>query len=43
MFAIRLLRSLIPPAERDEVVADLEREYRERVALGGRVAAGRWL
>jgi predicted permease len=43
MLAIRLLRSLIPPAERDEVVADLELEYRERVARGGRMAAGRWL
>jgi putative ABC transport system permease protein len=43
MFAIRLIRSLIPPAERDEVVADLELEYRERFERGGRAPARRWL
>ena len=43
MFAIRLIESLMPPAERDEVVADLEEEYRERVGREGRMAAGRWL
>jgi putative ABC transport system permease protein len=43
MLAIRLIRSLIPPAERDEVVADLEAEYRERVGRNGGVAARRWL
>jgi predicted permease len=43
MFAIRLIGSLVPPAERDEVVADLEHEYHERVRRLGRMAAGRWL
>jgi len=43
MFGIRLIESLIPPAERDEVVADLEHEYRERVMRSGRIAAGRWM
>jgi predicted permease len=43
MLAIRLIRAFIPPAERDEVVADLELEYHERALRGGRIAAGRWL
>ena len=43
MLAIRLLRLMLPPAERDEVVADLESEYRDRRATTGRMAADRWL
>jgi predicted permease len=43
MLSIRLISSLIPPAERDEVVADLELEYQERARRGGRMAAKRWV
>ena len=43
MFAVRLMESLVPPAERDEVVADLEHEYRERLRRSGRMAAARWI
>ncbi len=43
MLATRLMRSLIPPAERDEVVAELEAEYRARKTRGGRLAAERWV
>ena len=38
-----LVRSLLPLAERDEVVADLEREYAERVTRAGRGAARLWV
>jgi putative ABC transport system permease protein len=43
MLPIRILSSLIPPAERDEVAAELEAEYHERRRHGGRIAAARWL
>ena len=38
-----LFRSLIPYAERDEVLADLAAEHAERVAAQGRLAARIWL
>lgn len=43
MLALRLLRGLLPPAERDEIVADLESEYRERRTRHGAFSAQRWL
>ena len=43
MLSLRLLRVLLPPAERDEILADLESEYRARRARNGRLASGRWL
>ena len=43
MLSLRLLRVLLPPAERDEILADLESEYRERRARNGRLASARWL
>jgi predicted permease len=38
-----LLRVLLPPVERDEVVADLIAEYRELAVAHGPAAARRWL
>src|SRR5213592_3927686 len=43
MFSLRILRALLPPAERDEILADLEREYRDRRTRDGRVPATRWV
>jgi putative ABC transport system permease protein len=40
---VALLRRLLPDAERDEVLADLEAEYGERVSAAGWVAAGAWV
>ena len=39
MVPLRILRALLPPAERDEILADLEREYRDRRARDGRLPA----
>ena len=39
----RLLRLLLPVAERDEVLDDLAAEYRQRAALHGEWAARRWV
>jgi putative ABC transport system permease protein len=41
--ALRLLRALLPHAERDEVLADLRAEAEERRERGGRVAARLWV
>jgi predicted permease len=38
-----LLRSLVPTAERDEIVRDLEAEYVERRAAGGPLRARLWV
>ena len=38
-----LLRLLLPPAEREEVLADLAAEYAELAAAGDAAAARRWL
>src|SRR5687767_14729535 len=38
-----LLRALVPRAEREEVVDDLETEYAARVEADGRAGARRWL
>ena len=43
MLPLRLLERLLPPAERDELVADLEAEYRDRRRRDGRLASSRWL
>ena len=44
MLSLRLLQAFPPPAERDEILADLEREYRDRRARAGLVSsASRWL
>jgi len=40
---IALLRRLLPRAERDELLADLEAEYAEIAAAEGRGGADRWL
>ena len=40
---LRILGTLLPPAERDEIVADLEHEYHERCIRAGQPAASRWL
>jgi predicted permease len=37
-----IFRSLLPLAERDEVLADLQSEYEHRVATAGRTPARRW-
>ena len=39
----RVLGALLPLAEREEVLADLGAEYRERAAAGGEGAARRWI
>jgi putative ABC transport system permease protein len=39
----RLVRALLPYAERDEVLGDLEREHASRAAAHGRLAARLWL
>lgn len=41
--AIALLRAFLPPAERDEIAADLLAEYDARRAADGIVVAERWL
>jgi len=41
-FPRTLLRALLPRAERDEVLAELEIEYAQRAASHGTRAAGRW-
>ncbi len=41
--AARLFRSLLPYAERDEVLADLAGEYADRTSRHGRTAARLWL
>ena len=41
--AIRLLRSLLPGAERDEVLGDLQHEYAHRASADGRWAARLWI
>ena len=41
--AARLFRSLLPHAERDEVLADLAGEYADRTSRHGRTAARLWL
>lgn len=41
-FVAATFRTLLPIAEREEVVADLEAEYAERTAAHGRGAARRW-
>jgi putative ABC transport system permease protein len=41
--AATLLRALLPDAERDEVLLDLEAEYRERVESGGGLTARAWV
>lgn len=38
-----VIRALVPSADRDEIIADLTREYGERVANGGVSNARRWL
>src|SRR5678816_2305715 len=43
MLLLRLLRVLLPPAERDEILADLESEYRDRRARDGGLSSVRWL
>src|SRR4051812_22935691 len=43
MLSLRLLRFLLPPAERDEILADLESEYADRRARDGRLSSARWL
>src|SRR5690348_12598125 len=40
---IAILRTLLPRAERDEVIDDLTAEYAEHAAAIGRAAATRWL
>src|SRR4051794_21908554 len=40
---LAFIRALLPPAERAEVAADLEAEYRRRRQDGGRWPAERWL
>jgi predicted permease len=37
-----VFRALLPHAERDEVLRDLQAEYDQRAAAGGRLAARRW-
>jgi len=39
MLSLRLLRSLLPPGERDEILADLEAEYADRRTRDGRFAS----
>ena len=41
--AVALVRSLLPIAERHEVVAELEAEYQERLARHGRARARIWV
>jgi predicted permease len=41
--AAAIFRALLPIAERDEVLADFEAEYRQRAAAEGRGAARRWV
>ncbi|HXW03789.1 MAG TPA: ADOP family duplicated permease [Vicinamibacterales bacterium] len=41
-FPARVLRALLPLAEREEVLADLQAEYARRVAVDGRFAARWW-
>ncbi|HET7457365.1 MAG TPA: ADOP family duplicated permease [Gemmatimonadaceae bacterium] len=41
--AFGLLRALVPPAERDELLADVADEYAHRRDAGGAAAARRWL
>jgi hypothetical protein len=43
MVPLRIFRALLPPAERAEVIADLETEYGVRRARDGRLASSRWL
>src|SRR5215212_6942225 len=40
---IAILRAFLPPAERDEVVADLTAELRARIATSGETRATVWL
>ena len=40
--ATALVRALVPLAERDEVVADLEQEFAYRAQTFGRPSARRW-
>src|SRR5688500_10946727 len=41
--AATIFKALLPLAERDEVLADLEAEYRQRSAAKGSFAARRWI
>src|ERR1044071_6321782 len=41
--AIAVLRAFLPPAERDEVVADLTAELTARIAASGQTRAVAWL
>jgi predicted permease len=41
--ALALIAALLPPAERAEVLGDLEAEHRRRCAAGGGAAGARWL
>ena len=41
--AVRLLRSLLPDAERDETLADLSAEFADRLRRSGRARAQLWL
>ena len=43
MLPLRIFRALLPPAERAEVIADLEMEYCTRRARDGHLASSRWL
>ena len=43
MVPLRIFRALLPPAERAEVIADLETEYGVRRARDGHLASSRWL
>ena len=38
-----ILATLLPPAERDELLADVADEYAERHQAAGPAAAGHWL
>jgi predicted permease len=40
---LALIRLLLPAAERDEIIADLDREFTERAVMNGQPAARRWL
>jgi putative ABC transport system permease protein len=42
-FALALLAAVLPPAEREEVLADLCQEHRQRHRTAGRLAAWTWV
>ena len=42
-FAVLVFRSLVPIAERDEVLGDLKDEYERRTSADGRLAARLWI